>query len=663
MNKITSLLALSLACLSFAACQDDFPTILNTEYAQSDDDTPDPGDEPGKEGEDLVIGSYNLWISTKGVSEYSWTSRRDVLAKSIVDNGFDIFGFQEADATIQSELPVLVEKNGGKYEWWFVGRDSQDARGGEAVGLAWNPERFELTDQHYFWLSETPDVLSYGWDEKAYHRVAACAVVKDKIYNKSFLMMVTHAPLSSDARAKAAALLVERAKMYNPKGMPSVLVGDMNAYPSDPASQIFRSYWSDSRSIAPSDKVFGPLGTFQSHNTSVDLSQESRRIDYIYVNGEIDIKSYKVDASLYGDIYPSDHCPVKVTAAVTYVPDEVEGKGTAEEPYLINSVSDWNEISASMDPAEESPEFSRTAYYKILNDIDFSEKQFSTWKQFDGVLDGGDHKLSGITAENETDDYSFGLIGVNAGTIRNMSVEASFTSSFKNLGGIAGTNNGLIDGAFYKGTLTGKGGASCIGGISGMNTGVIVNSANLGGKILAADATKSENCGGIAGAVAQGHYVINCYSWIERIESSNNNIGGVVGFVGNNSFVVNCYSTIDSIKSNGTYCSAVGYSKIGNVRNVYGNTVCNASKAGVVVANDKKAGTVWKVTTGSLLTLEQMKEGPVTVASTGETAANFAEALSKGAEEFTSMSTDVLPTKPDVTLRLWEISESYPVFK
>lgn len=83
----------------------------------------------------------------------------------------------------------------------------------------------------------------------------------------------------------------------------------------------------------------------------------------------------------------------------------------------------------------------------------------------------------------------------------------------------------------------------------------------------------------------------------------------------------------------------------------------------MVVANDKKAGTVWKVTTGSLLTLEQMKEGPVAVASTGETAANFAEALSKGAEEFTSMSTNVLPTKPEVTLRLWEISASYPVFK
>lgn len=133
MNKIT-LFALSLACLSFTACQDDFPTVLNTEYAQSDDDTPEPGDEPGKEGEELSIGSYNLWISTKGVAEYSWTSRREVLARSIVDNDFDIFGFQEADATIQNELPVLV------------GTREASTSGGLSAGTLRTPVAARLSD-------------------------------------------------------------------------------------------------------------------------------------------------------------------------------------------------------------------------------------------------------------------------------------------------------------------------------------------------------------------------------------------------------------------------------------------------------------------------------------------------------------------------------------
>lgn len=663
MNKI-AILALSLACLQFTACEDDFPTVLNMEYAKADEDdpTPDPDeDDPVVEDKDMVLGSYNLWISTKGVAEYEWSQRRSVLAKSIVDNGFDIFGFQEANATIQNELPTLVGNAGGNYEWWFVGRDTQDGLGGEAVGIAWNPERFELADKHWFWLSETPDVVSYGWDEQAYHRIAACATVKDIKYNTAFFMMVTHAPLSSLARSNAAALIIERAKMYNPKGMPSVLVGDMNADPSDPATQTFLTYWSDSRAVAPADKIYGPLGTFQSHSTSTDLSQESRRIDWIFVNGEMTVKSYKVDNSVYGTIYPSDHCPVKITAEVTYVPDYVEGKGTQDEPYLINSASDWNEIASSMDPAVETPAYSRDAFYKIVCDVDFSEKPFTVWKSFDGVLDGGDFRLKGIDAVNDAEDSPFGLVCTNSGTIRNLSVEGSFTSSYKSIGGVCGTNNGLIDGATFSGTLTGKANASYIGGIAGTNAGVVVNCANLGGKILAADATKSENCGGIAGGVTGGHWVINCYSWIERIESSNNNHGGIVGFVGNDSFVVNCYSTIESIKGGGTFCSAVGYSKKGNVRNVYGNTVCNYSKANVVVANDKKAGTVWKVTTGSLLTPEQMKEGEVTVASTGEVASDFAEALSKGAEEFSAMSLSV--EKPAVTLRMWQKSASYPVLK
>lgn len=93
------------------------------------------------------------------------------------------------NSTIQSELPTLVAGKGGNYEWWFVGRDSQDGKNGEALGIAYDPDRFELSDRHYFWLSPTPDEMSYGWDEVSYHRIACCAVVTDKAYGKQFFMM------------------------------------------------------------------------------------------------------------------------------------------------------------------------------------------------------------------------------------------------------------------------------------------------------------------------------------------------------------------------------------------------------------------------------------------------------------------------------------------
>ena len=66
---------------------------------------------------DLKLGSYNLWIASKGTGDYAWNNRKDKLAQSIVDNDFDIFGFQEADATIKKELPGLVKNAGKNYEW------------------------------------------------------------------------------------------------------------------------------------------------------------------------------------------------------------------------------------------------------------------------------------------------------------------------------------------------------------------------------------------------------------------------------------------------------------------------------------------------------------------------------------------------------------------
>lgn len=207
-------------CL-LAGCADDFPTELNHNYYQ--DDTPPA--EPDITEQTVKLGTYNLWISNKGTGDYVWTHRRDILAQSIVNNDWDIFGFQEANSTIQSELPTLVAGKGGNYEWWFVGRDSQDGKNGEALGIAYDPDRFELSDRHYFWLSPTPDEMSYGWDEVSYHRIACCAVVTDKAYGKQFFMMVTHMPLADMARSEAAKVIIEREQMYNTLGMPSVLVG------------------------------------------------------------------------------------------------------------------------------------------------------------------------------------------------------------------------------------------------------------------------------------------------------------------------------------------------------------------------------------------------------------------------------------------------------
>lgn len=653
---------LCVASLFAAGCEDDFATVLNLrddEPAVPVDPTPD---DPDVGASAIKLGSYNLWISTKGTGDYLWTNRRPILAQSIADNAFDIFGFQEADETIKNELPVLVAQAGGNYEWWFFGRDNLSGSVGEACGIAWNPDRFELSDRRGFWLSETPDEVSYGWDETGYHRIAIAATVKDLTTKKKFLLMVTHGPLSANARAKAAELLVEREQAYNAEGLPSILVGDMNAAPDDAASVTLRGHWSDARTAAPVANVYGPVGTFQSHKTTTDLSDESRRIDYIYVRGEAEVLSFRTDNSIIGGIYPSDHCPVSIQMNITYTPDEIEGSGTEADPFRLDSARDWNAIAASINAAGES--YPAGACYRLAADLDFTGKTFTAWNEFEGTLDGAGFTMKGIAAAN-ADEKEFGPICTNRGVVKNLAVEAAFSSVYRDFGGVVGINKGTIDGVTFRGTLTGTAASSYIGGIAGQNTetGVVVNCANLGGEIDAKTATKAENCGGIVGGLTKGAYIVNCYSLIDRIASSNNNIAGIVGFVGNDSFVVNSYSTLASIDAGGTYCSAVAYSKIGNLQNIYGNADCTTSKAGALVANDKKAGTVWKTTTGALLTLDQMKSGAVTVASSGESCADFAAALNAGAAIFDATTTETLASKPAVTLRRWKMAGYGPAFE
>ena len=241
-------------------------------------------------------------------------------------------------------------------------------------------------------------------------------------------------------------------------------------------------------------------------------------------------------------------------------------------------------------------------------------------------------------------------------------------------GGVVGTNRGVIDGVTFRGQIVGTGAASVLGGIAGQNQGVIVNCGNRGGSIEAVNldsGAKGENLGGIAGQISKGsdgvgNYVINCYSWIERIASNNNNLGGIVGIVSDDSFVINCYATLADVTQNDSYASSVGYNKKGNVWNVYGNKACPSGQknAGWIVGNDSKmAGSVWAQSVGALLSLDEMKSGAVTVPSSDEECASLVEALNTGAELYDQLPDGTLPTKPVVSLREWVASDTCPVLK
>ncbi len=257
------------------------------------------------------IGTYNLWRSDLGKGEYSWQSRKNILAESILANEFDIFAVQEVDTTMYRELPGIIESKGGKYTWLTFSPYAPDGSGAvKAQGIVFRTDRFEVLSFNHFWCSETPDKISTGWDEQKFKRGACCAILKDKESGERLFVMASHFPLGKTARLNFAPIVIEKEKQYNPEGLPSFFIGDLNTREERPESERLRSWWTDTYMILPSSLKSGSAGTFNGHDITRDM-ESAPRIDYVYYRGnEITALKYVCNDTIYGNIYPSDHCPV-----------------------------------------------------------------------------------------------------------------------------------------------------------------------------------------------------------------------------------------------------------------------------------------------------------------------------------------------------------------
>ena len=259
----------------------------------------------------LRIGSYNLWVSQIGKDDYAWEVRRERLAASIVDNAFDILGAQEVNTRIQEELPDLLKQAGAPdYSWFIFSPYVEDGGvGDKAQAILWKADKYEMSNPHHFWYSETPGEMSSGWDEQRFNRGGCCVTFRDKKTGIEFVFALSHMPLGKEANLHAAGILVDEIEKYNVRNLPAVFVGDLNTRPDTPSSDVLRAYWTDARLYLPEDKIEGPYGTFNNHDVERDM-EKAPRIDYIYFKGGAEPQNYVCNTGKYDGFYPSDHCPI-----------------------------------------------------------------------------------------------------------------------------------------------------------------------------------------------------------------------------------------------------------------------------------------------------------------------------------------------------------------
>ena len=138
--------------------------------------------------------------------------------------------------------------------------------------------------------------------------------------------------------------------------------------------------------------------------------------------------------------------------------------------------------------------YSKDKIVKLTADIDVSGSDFKGISYFAGTFDGGSHIISGFNVDYKGSDFGFFRYIAESGFITNLNISGSInvTGSQKNIGGIAGVNKGVINESSFSGKVNASTATGAIAGYNHENAKIV--SCTSDADILATNQT-----GGIAG--------------------------------------------------------------------------------------------------------------------------------------------------------------------
>jgi endonuclease/exonuclease/phosphatase family metal-dependent hydrolase len=252
----------------------------------------------------IKVLSYNIRYDNPNDGENTWAIRKEFLCSQLAFYEPDVFGIQEALPNQVTAISTFLPE----YKYAGIGRDGIGK--GESSNIFFKKDKFKVLEQNTFWLSETPEIISKGWDA-ALNRICTYVLLTDKKTKKTFWVLNTHLDhMGVLARTNSISLILSKISELNIKNYPVIFMGDFNSEPTEERIVNLKKRMIDSQDISE-QKTFGPEGTFNGfkHNEAV-----TKRIDYIFLSKEnkLSVKKYAVLSDSKNLKYPSDHLPVYV---------------------------------------------------------------------------------------------------------------------------------------------------------------------------------------------------------------------------------------------------------------------------------------------------------------------------------------------------------------
>ncbi len=245
----------------------------------------------------LSVMSFNLRYDEPADGENQWQNRKEKCIALLKQHKPSVFGIQEG---LHHQVSFL-EDNLPDYE--YVGVGSEDGHsGGEYKAIFYSSAQFEALEDDTFWLSETPDVPSRGWDANNI-RIVTWVKLRDKTHDQVLYVFNTHFDHIGDkSRVESARLLMKKIHEMTSETDQVFITGDFNALIRNKMFKpIINEFYSAKRFADYSDNTnsFNAFGRWYI----------SRNIDFIFYNNAHAL-AYRTISDNFGVPFISDHYPI-----------------------------------------------------------------------------------------------------------------------------------------------------------------------------------------------------------------------------------------------------------------------------------------------------------------------------------------------------------------
>ncbi len=255
----------------------------------------------------LRVMSFNVRNSRAQDGENAWPKRTELFFATVTGFGPDLVGFQEVLADQYDALVARLPE----YRFSGVARDD-GKRQGEWSCVAYRKDRFTVVADGNFWLSETPAVIgSKSWDA-ALTRLCSWVRLRDETSGREYVFSNTHFDHKGVVARQESSRLLSRQLSEIAKGVPAILVGDLNITEDNPAYTVLvrpdapgAVRWIDSfRTLYP--KRSPDESSFHGFKGGATGS----RIDFIFHTNHFRATAAAVVRTEENGKFPSDHYPV-----------------------------------------------------------------------------------------------------------------------------------------------------------------------------------------------------------------------------------------------------------------------------------------------------------------------------------------------------------------